>query len=136
MYEPQSHLTKSQRVVFGLIMRGLSNKEIAGKVFTSEKTVKFHVTKIFRKELVKTRGQLISKYHKSPESLESLDYLKLEIKPELHPLCDHLMTLAKSMQLIEQQMKNVNAEIRFILKNDLVSREKSGYRELIAGRDV
>lgn len=54
-----SNLTdREQEVLIGLV-EGLSNKEIAEKLFISDKTVKIHVSKIFKKLEVKSRSQAV-----------------------------------------------------------------------------
>jgi NarL family two-component system response regulator LiaR len=54
-----SNLTeREQEVLLGLV-EGLSNKEIAEKLFISDKTVKIHVSKIFKKLEVKSRSQAV-----------------------------------------------------------------------------
>ncbi|MBN4069394.1 MAG: DNA-binding response regulator [Alkaliphilus sp.] len=50
-------LTKREYEVLTLIAEGISNKEIAGKLFISEKTVKNHVSSIFKKIGVSDRTQ-------------------------------------------------------------------------------
>jgi DNA-binding NarL/FixJ family response regulator len=42
-----------------LVLTGLSNKDIARDIYLSEKTVKFHLYKIFKKLSVKNRSELI-----------------------------------------------------------------------------
>jgi hypothetical protein len=42
-----------------LVSKGLSNKEVASQLFVTEKTVKFHLTNIYKKMSVKSRAQLI-----------------------------------------------------------------------------
>ncbi|MFC7371716.1 response regulator [Fictibacillus iocasae] len=49
---------REQEVLIGLV-EGLSNKEIAEKLFISDKTVKIHVSKIFKKLNVKSRSQAV-----------------------------------------------------------------------------
>jgi DNA-binding NarL/FixJ family response regulator len=48
-------LTRREQEVSHLIAQGCSNKEIANKLFISEKTVKSHITNIFRKMGVDSR---------------------------------------------------------------------------------
>lgn len=52
-------LTEREFLVADLVSRGLSNKEIANQMFITEKTVKFHLTNIYKKMGVKSRAQLI-----------------------------------------------------------------------------
>ncbi len=52
-----SMLTQREKEVLGLIAHGESNKAIAHKLFISEKTVKNHITSIFRKLKVEDRTQ-------------------------------------------------------------------------------
>ncbi len=52
-----SRLTEREKEVLGLIAQGESNKNIAHKLFISEKTVKNHITSIFRKLKVEDRTQ-------------------------------------------------------------------------------
>lgn len=51
------HLTYREMEVLQLIAQGMSNAEIAGQLFLSEKTVKNHLTSIFRKLNVSDRTQ-------------------------------------------------------------------------------
>ncbi|AEE95856.1 response regulator [Mahella australiensis] len=50
-------LTQREREVLALVAKGLSNGEIAKKLFISEKTVKNHLSSIFRKLNVSDRTQ-------------------------------------------------------------------------------
>lgn len=50
-------LSPREREVLQLITEGLNNQEIAGKLFISEKTVKNHITRIFKKLDVTNRTQ-------------------------------------------------------------------------------
>ena len=52
-----SELTQREREVLAKLAQGLGNKEIAGVLFVSEKTVKTHVANILSKLDVKTRTQ-------------------------------------------------------------------------------
>lgn len=55
-------LTEKEREIIQLVCEGLSNKEIAKKMYISEQTVKAHLHKIFQKLNVKNRSQLIKLY--------------------------------------------------------------------------
>lgn len=55
-------LTKSENEIAQFILAGLSNKEIADKQSVAETTVKFHISSIYKKCDVTSRGLFISKY--------------------------------------------------------------------------
>lgn len=55
----EEHLTYREIEVLQLIGQGMSNAEVAGKLFLSEKTVKNHLTNIFRKINVCDRTQAV-----------------------------------------------------------------------------
>ncbi|GAE89711.1 response regulator [Acetivibrio straminisolvens] len=55
--KPENNLTPREREVLELIAEGLINKEIAKRLFISEKTVKNHVSNIFKKLNVSDRTQ-------------------------------------------------------------------------------
>jgi DNA-binding NarL/FixJ family response regulator len=54
-----ARLTEREREVLGLVARGLSNDEIAGKLFLSPLTTKTHVSRIMTKLRVRDRAQLV-----------------------------------------------------------------------------
>jgi DNA-binding NarL/FixJ family response regulator len=54
-----STLTDKEREVFTAVARGLSNSEIAGRIFASESTVKTHVGAILRKLDLRDRVQIV-----------------------------------------------------------------------------
>lgn len=55
----QKGLSNREGEISYLTSVGLSNKEIALQLFLTEKTVKFHLTNIYKKMNVKSRAQLI-----------------------------------------------------------------------------
>jgi len=55
----QRGLSHREAEVAELVSKGLSNKEVASQLFVTEKTVKFHLTNIYKKMSVKSRAQLI-----------------------------------------------------------------------------
>lgn len=52
-------LTEAESKIVKLVLQGLSNKKIADHLYLSEKTVKFHLYKTFKKLKVKNRSELI-----------------------------------------------------------------------------
>jgi DNA-binding NarL/FixJ family response regulator len=59
MDQEEQSLTEREKEVLLCLVEGMSNKEIANKLYISDKTVKIHVSKIFRKLNVKSRSQVI-----------------------------------------------------------------------------
>lgn len=56
-------LTPGERRVFDEVICGYSNKVAADRLHISFKTVKFHLTSIYLKFKVKSRTELMAKYH-------------------------------------------------------------------------
>jgi DNA-binding NarL/FixJ family response regulator len=52
-------LTEREKDVLLCLVQGMNNKEIAQSLFISDKTVKIHVSKIFKKLDVKSRSQVV-----------------------------------------------------------------------------
>lgn len=52
-------LSRREAEVAIIVYEGISNKEIADRLFVTDKAIKFHLTNIYRKLRVKQRGQLI-----------------------------------------------------------------------------
>lgn len=57
--DKDKELTRREKDILTLLAQGLSNKEMAEALFISEKTVKNHLTSIFRKLEVKDRTQAV-----------------------------------------------------------------------------
>ena len=57
-------VTGSERAVLYGVLLGMSNQEIADELCVQEKTVKFHVTSIYKKLSVRNRANLIIKIAK------------------------------------------------------------------------
>lgn len=59
--EDRFKLSKREIEVVQEVVLGLTNKTIADRLFVSEKTVKFHLTNIYKKFGVTSRAQLMVK---------------------------------------------------------------------------
>lgn len=55
----QKGLSNREAEIAELVSKGMSNKEIASQFVLAEKTVKFHLTNVYKKMHVKSRAQLI-----------------------------------------------------------------------------
>ena len=56
-------LTAGESRVVELLLTGKANKDIAAGLFITEKTVKFQLTRVYRKFNVKSRSELICKFY-------------------------------------------------------------------------
>lgn len=72
----QKGLSNREAEVAELVSKGLSNKEVANQLFVTEKTVKFHLTNIYKKMNVKSRAQLIV------WCLPHLGFVENEVRPD------------------------------------------------------
>ena len=80
----QAGLSNREAEVAGVISRGVSNKEAASELFVTEKTVKFHLTNIYKKMGVKSRTQLIVWCAPYADFIESAP-VEPVIPPPVHP---------------------------------------------------
>ncbi len=64
MQRPQVSLTKRETEVVQFVAAGLSNVEIAGRLFLTEATVKSHLVRIFTKLDVTSRTQVVAAAHR------------------------------------------------------------------------
>lgn len=60
MVQPLEALTDREKEILVFLANGVSNKEMAGRIFVSENTVKFHLKNIYSKLAVANRLQAIS----------------------------------------------------------------------------
>lgn len=61
-------LTPQEELVAELVSRGMSNKEVASELFISAKTVQYHLTRVYAKIGVRTRGELSARRAGAPQS--------------------------------------------------------------------
>lgn len=58
----QDGLSECEAKVVQLVLKGISNRQIGSLLFISEKTVKFHLTRVFKKINVNSRSELMARY--------------------------------------------------------------------------
>lgn len=59
---PEDELTAQERAVASLVAGGATNKETARALFLAEKTVQYHLTRIYRKLGVRSRSELAARW--------------------------------------------------------------------------
>jgi DNA-binding CsgD family transcriptional regulator len=62
-------LTPQELRVAGLVATGLTNREVATRLFLSPKTIETHLAHVFRKTEVRTRAELAHRFRDSPDSI-------------------------------------------------------------------
>lgn len=94
-------LSNAENAVVMYLKEGFSNKDIANNLTITEKTVKFHLTNIFKKYEVKSRAELLVKltgYHETERDLIVKDIVPSENeKKEL--------TQTEKIKFIDEQFK-------------------------------
>ncbi len=63
-----TRLTAQELAVARLVADGMSNRQVAAKLFVSVKTVQFHLTHIYTKLGVRSRGELSARFHRDGDS--------------------------------------------------------------------
>lgn len=56
-------VSKSEKKVYDLVVKGMSNVEVGEELGIQEKTVKFHMTNLFKKLSVKSRSKMIANHY-------------------------------------------------------------------------
>jgi DNA-binding CsgD family transcriptional regulator len=67
---PESRLTEIEQQILALVLQRKRNREIAGSLFVSLRTVESHLTRIFRKLGVSTKSQLFRQLSTAPAQEE------------------------------------------------------------------
>ena len=122
----QKGLSNREAEVAELVSKGLSNKEVANQLFVTEKTVKFHLTNIYKKMSVKSRAQLIV------WCLPHLGFVESEAKREATQRFQQQNTFAANNQqttTIPAGSNPVSSQIQTILPgriNDLATGRGNG----------
>ena len=61
-YSVRFGFSAREQEIFALIIRGMSNAEIAAALYITESTVKFHIGNMFKKSGFAHRSELITDY--------------------------------------------------------------------------
>src|SRR5215217_998527 len=62
-------LTPQELQVAGLVATGLTNRDVAARLFLSPKTIETHLAHVFQKTGVRTRAELAHRFRDSPDSI-------------------------------------------------------------------
>lgn len=93
-----SPLTARERQVVYLLTGGRPSKEIAASMHVSERTVKFHLSRLFAKSGTKARAELVAWYLKAQAPVTTLDLpsLQLSIERAKHDLLRACVTIRET----------------------------------------
>lgn len=103
-------LSKAEYDVLVYLKQGKSNQEIADCLFVCEKTVKFHLTNIYKKLNVKSRTELLAKesgFYTYNEGVKEMDLHSGNQKP-LQP------SVQKTNAVVVPDKKTAEQKIKFI----------------------
>ena len=76
---PNKLLSRREREVVNLLLKGKSNKQMALLLNVSERTVEFHLKNIYTKLHVRSRVELVLKLWKTTSNIESLELGKITV---------------------------------------------------------
>lgn len=135
--ESMEALSGAEMAVVENVVIGLSNKEAAENLFVTEKTIKFHLTKIYKKLNVKSRAQLIVKYGE-PKSDLSVDQAKRHTSDILRKILKVKNDLDRIEGIVISIEKELNSSVATfkVTSAEEPSELRSGRPELPPGRIV
>jgi DNA-binding CsgD family transcriptional regulator len=68
-----TRLTAQELAVARLVAAGMSNRQVASELFVSIKTVQFHLTHVYAKLGIGSRGELAAQLREDPAADETAD---------------------------------------------------------------
>lgn len=92
-------LSRREAEVAAHVVMGKSNKEIAGILFICEKTVKFHLTSIYKKLCTKNRAKLIAAWYQCTLPTDVTELISV-YAPTFHPSKREVMTQEEASQAL------------------------------------
>jgi DNA-binding CsgD family transcriptional regulator len=104
MKDKSVEYTKSESEVIELLIQGLNNQQIADKRFCHEKTVKFHLSNVYKKCGFKNRSYLIAR-ELNKKHKQEMQYLIKEIKDLKQEQYKYENTIAHLKKDIEKLKK-------------------------------
>lgn len=137
-----SALTKAERDIYNLAITGIPNAVIGERLFVTEKTVKFHLTNIYRKLGTTGKPQMIAQSNgrtetelKTDEDNDMADWQpKKTVIPEVRGAAALSMAQVQQTQL---QTQNAQEQVEFVLNafkiNDAIENLITMSREVTKG---
>jgi len=131
-------MTPAEKNVYDLVLTGESNQSIANTLGITEKTVKFHLTSIFKQHAVKSRAQLINK-QLTLKSLENSANLIATVQSTLSDLAkieeerrflvtaqtEELRATHRSKTEIEEALKNTFIKMHIVPEGNVAMNMKA-----------
>jgi len=125
-------LTRRQTDVLQLLLRGLSNREIATQLGISERAVKVHVSSLLQKFSVTSRSALIAKVLTALHSGERLRRT-MSLRTKARSLSARFKPYEQSPFMVAVTL---GPEHRFVFCNEVAARVARRTRDRIIGRTV
>lgn len=110
-------LSKAENSVAEFLKTGISNKEIADKLCVTEKTVKFHLSSIYKKSGVKSRAEFIAREMGSfisSKPIETRGEIMSDIPSGAKPINVHPMAMQQGARQVQVPQKSQEDKIHFI----------------------
>ena len=111
-------LSKSEREVYNYLLQGLSNKDISSKLYVTEKTIKFHLTNIYKKfnvsgglDMRQGQNNLATKADVTSEALNKIDQ-----KFKVGEVMNHLHSMMKGVTENDMTPETVMAACQCVSK--------------------
>lgn len=79
---PAVQLTPQEHAISKLVVQGLTHKETARRLFIAEKTVQYHLTRIYSKFAIRSRTELARVYPGGTELVDDEDQALREISED------------------------------------------------------
>lgn len=112
-------LSKAEQQVADWLVTGASNSEIADRLFITDKTVKFHLTSIYRKAGVKSRTEYLVRYKGMGESRVEKEKEYKEQRGEI--MSDNQLPTNQGFRQVQVAHKTQEDKINFVNEKFMVT---------------